>query len=337
MKGNEKTMVIGCDISKEKIDVAYMDKPTKEVVLRKVVRNSKRGFKEIIKSLAGKKPIKRKESFHVVLEATGNYHLRFIGYLEQEGISYSVINPLKIKRYGQSKMLRIKSDKADAELIALYGAEQSPKESKSLEEYRRRLKSYTTVRASYVKQLTAMRNLLHSQRISGQSDERILRRIKSTIKGLKKVIKKLDKEMEEIIKGSGVRDVYERLLSIKGIGKVTAIGIIAYLGDLRDFKSSKQVASYIGITPKIMQSGKSLNNSLGITKQGNSRLRTLFYLASLSASRSNNACKSLYKRLLSRGKQKKTALIAVSNKLVRQVFAIVKHERVFQNDYVCNA
>jgi transposase len=128
-------------------------------------------------------------------------------------------------------------------------------------------------------------------------------------------------------------DTYKNILSIKGIGPKTASGVIAYLGDLSNFDSYKKIASYIGITPAIKESGKTLKKTTGITKQGNSTLRTLFYLAALSASKSNLACKELYQRLLAKGKRKKTALIAIANKLIKQLFAIVKFNRTFINNY----
>ncbi|MCB9257797.1 MAG: transposase [Ignavibacteriales bacterium] len=84
------------------------------------------------------------------------------------------------------------------------------------------------------------------------------------------------------------------------------------------------------------ESGRSLKKTSGITKQGNSTLRTLLYLSALSASKYNHACKELSQRLLTKGKKKKTALIAVANKLIKQLFVIVKSNSIFINNYNLN-
>ena len=70
---------------------------------------------------------------------------------------------------------------------------------------------------------------------------------------------------------------------------------------------------------------RSYRGKSNISKKGNSYLRNLLYMSALTAARLNKQCKLLYERLLSKGKTKKEALIAVLNKLVRQIFAVVKH------------
>jgi transposase len=120
---------------------------------------------------------------------------------------------------------------------------------------------------------------------------------------------------------------------IKGIGPRTALGLLGYCGDLRGFQRAKQLVAYIGINSGIYQSGGRLLGTSSISKQGPRRLRCLFYLAALSASQHNRRCRLLYERLLKKGKPKKVALIAVANKLGRQVFAVVKSQGPYQDDY----
>jgi len=195
------------------------------------------------------------------------------------------------------KMLRLKTDKADAMIIAQYGIEQEPKPHRPLTTAQKELKALGTVRNHLIKQRTMTKNLLHSHNLLSDSTKESNSAIKSTLKTFNAEIKKLDDKIEALIK-EHYNYTYSKLLSIKGIGPKTASGTIAYLGDLSNFESHKQMASFIGITPAIRQSGKSLNKTTGITKQGNANLRTLFYLAALSATRSNAACIELYNRLL---------------------------------------
>jgi transposase len=229
-------------------------------------------------------------------------------------------------------MIRLKTDKVDAKTIARYGIEQNPTAYKPLTEPQKEIKSLRTVLSNLIKQRTMTKNLLHSQKLLSTSNKESIKAIKNILRTLDKQIKTLEVQIENLIKDH-FNETYKNILSIKGIGPKSAIGIIAYLGDLSNFDSYKQIASYIGITPAIKESGKSIKKTVGITKQGNSTLRTLFYLAALSASKYNQGCKLLYDRLLANGKRKKTALIAVANKLVKQLFAIVKFNRTFINNY----
>ena len=324
---DDKKIIIGCDISKEKIDIASVTKEnnSKKVIIlsEKTFPNTLKGYKAIIASY---------NNFHIVIEATGNYHVKFTDFLEKNNITYSIVNPLIIKRYAQMKMMRFKTDKADARIIALYGIEQNPKSRKALTEVQESLKSLTTVRNNLIKQRTMTSNLLHSQKLLPKADKEAIKAIKAVLRNLNKQIEKIERKMKEVIK-EHYENTYRQITSIKGIGEKTAMAIIAYWGDLSGFDSPKQLASFIGITPMIRQSGKSLNKTSGISKRGNARLRTLFYLAALSASKYNIACKEFYERLLEKGKQKKTALIAVVNKLLKQLFAIVKKGGIFINGY----
>jgi transposase len=324
----ENKIILGCDLSKDKTDIASIEKQNKnKVVSEKTYSNSIKGFRNIIKPYSS-----MTDKLHIVLEATGNYHIKFTDFLESKNIIFSIVNPLIIKRFAQMKMIRLKTDKVDAKVIAKYGIEQHPKPHKPITKAQKQLKSLTTVRNHLIKQRTMTKNLLHSQELLSDVDTDALKAIKSDLRTLNLQIKKLDNKIETLTK-EHYNKTYTKILSIKGIGTKTASGSIAYLGDLSNFETHKQIASFIGITPSIRQSGKSLNKTAGITKQGNANLRTLFYLAALSASKYNRACKELYLRLLAKGKQKKTALIAVANKLIKQMFAIVKFNRTYISNY----
>ena len=327
MKEKKEVIVIGCDISKDKIDIAVIEKGNNKILSEKTYSNNIKGYKNIIKQYSSS--IK---NLHVVIEATGNYHIKFIDFLEESKVKFSIVNPLIIKRYSQMKMLRLKTDKVDAKIIAQYAVEQNPSEYKPLSEAQKEIKSLRTVLSNLIKQRTMTKNLLHSQKLLSNINKDSIKAIKFVLRTLDKQIKSLEKQIENLIK-KHFNEIYKNVLSIKGIGPKTASGIIAYLGDLSNFESYKQIASFIGITPAISESGKSKKKTTGITKQGNSTLRTLFYLAALSASKYNQACKELYERLLAKGKMKKTALIAVANKLIKQLFAIVKANSIFINNY----
>lgn len=330
MKEKKEVIVIGCDISKDKIDTAAIKKVNNNILLEREYSNNIKGYKNIINKYGS-----LSNNLHFVMESTGNYHIKFISYLESKSVKFSVINPLTLRRYSQMKMLRIKTDKVDARTIAYYGIEQNPNPYKPLSDQQKKIKSLRTVLNNFTKQRTMNKNLLHSQELLDHDNKESLKSIRAVIKSLNNQIKNLEEQITKLIK-EHYNSTYNSLISITGIGTKTSSGIIAYLGDLSNFDSYKQIASYVGITPSIKESGRSLKKTSGITKQGNSTLRTLLYLSALSASKYNHACKKLYERLLAKGKKKKTALIAVANKLVKQIFVIVKSNSTFINNYNIN-
>ena len=100
------------------------------------------------------------------------------------------------------------------------------------------------------------------------------------------------------------------------------------------FENASQLCSYAGITPTIRESGSSVRGRSRISKVGNRKLRNLLFLCSFNACKHNKACQAIYQRIVNKGKSKKLALIAVTNKLLKQCFAIAKSGRPYDQTYV---
>ncbi|MDR2887292.1 MAG: transposase [Bacteroidales bacterium] len=115
------------------------------------------------------------------------------------------------------------------------------------------------------------------------------------------------------------RENFEKLQSIPSIGKKTAITLIALTQNMQNFDSARQPDAYFGLCPRIYQSVTSVNLKAKICKMDMSMVRKLLYMCSLSAKKSNRACRELYDRLTAKGKQRKLALIVVANKLCSQL------------------
>lgn len=113
----------------------------------------------------------------------------------------------------------------------------------------------------------------------------------------------------------------------------TALLLIVLTDGFTKFENSAQLCSYAGITPTERTSGSSVRGRSRISKVGNRKLRNLLFLCSFSACKHNTACKAQFERIVNKGKSKKLALIAVSNKLLRQAFAVVKSGVPYNSDY----
>ena len=124
------------------------------------------------------------------------------------------------------------------------------------------------------------------------------------------------------------------LTSIKGIGNTLASALIVATGGFTYFTSAKQISRFLGLCPTYQQSGTSVNIKGHINRNGDTHLRSQLYIAALSSLRCNTACKEMYDRLRSNGKPGKVALVAITNKLIRQAFAVVNNNQPYIDGYV---
>lgn len=316
----QTNLVVGIDVSKQKIDVAL---PNKEKYLSQQYSNDEKGFKQLLRALP--------PGAHCIMEVTGVYYLRAATFLYLKGIKVSVINPLVIKRFSQMRLLRTKTDKADAIMIAEYGKTEHPELWKPNENYLLELQQLEAVLEQYGRQRTALRNQQEAFSQSVVSNKLAMQSINQSLRHLEKQCARVENRMKELITEQH-HDLLKRLSSIPGIGDKTAIMLIVITGGFKKFENSRQLSSYIGICPRIVESGTSVRGKAKICKLGMSRMRRLIYLCTWSAIECNQTCKQMYERLITKGKPKMVALIAVANKLLKQAFAIAKS----QNNYIQN-
>jgi transposase len=110
--------------------------------------------------------------------------------------------------------------------------------------------------------------------------------------------------------------------------------LIVISGGFTKFSNAKQLSSYVGLSPRIFESGTSVKGKARICKMGMSRIRAMLYVCSWSAIKCNKACKELYQRLLGQGKSRRLALIAVANKLLKQTFAIATKGTFYEEKFL---
>jgi len=316
---NKDKEIFGIDISKDFFDVYTSSGKSLQY------ENTPGGFRSFRKLLSAKA--------HCVMEATGYYHYRLAGYLSKEKIRVSVVNPLSVKRFIQMKLSRIKTDKSDAKMICLYGESQ-----RELQIWRpsddNQMESLQIVRLldQYTKQTTALKNKIHGEEVLGKPSKIVLRSLKRSLRNLQKEQAMLEEALITLVEQDH-RDMLARLGTIPGMGRKTAILMLVLTDGFTKFETASQLCSFCGITPVIKQSGSSVRGRPRISKMGNQKLRNLLFLCSFTASRHNKACADIYQRIVNKGKSKKLALIAVSNKLVKQAFAIATSGLCYDENY----
>jgi len=150
-----------------------------------------------------------------------------------------------------------------------------------------------------------------------------------TIASYDRFIDKLDAEMVRHLE----QIPYSRvILSLKGIGSVTAAGLIGEVGDFTKFGTISEVMKLAGLDLYEVSSGKH-RGKLRISKRGRPLMRKLLYLAALSTVRKGGVMHEWYQRALSRGMKKTMALVAVSRKLLGVIFALVRDHSVYVENY----
>jgi len=316
---------IGIDVSMNTVDVVRYDgKFTKNTQYKNTVEGFQKLEDEISKGDTSETII--------TMEATGIYHLQAAYYFSEKGYTVSVVNPLIIKRYSEMKMLRAKTDSVDARTIAEYGFHEKPwyfiQKDDGRDHIVQLLKQIDALHAMQ----TENRNRLHALQRIPHADIRTLEIYQEIDTMLKQKEQEAEQRIDTIAKEL-YADVYKSLLDIPGVGKRLAALILGFFGEFENFNNAKQVSSFIGLNPSANQSGVSVHGRGVISKKGNRYMRKIFYMAALSAKKYNKTCKEQYDRLLSNGKCKKVALVAVANKLARQIFAIVKNGRIYEPCY----
>jgi len=316
---NKSTIFVGIDISKDVFDVY----DSREGHLQ--FPNDVSGFRSFTKGLT---PL-----HWCVMEATACYHYQLALFLFENGINVSVMNPLVVKRFIQMKLNQVKTDKSDARMICQYGQEQSLELWRPDPEYVEECKMLQTVTQLYFKQTTAIKNKLHALDSKGHAKGKMIRSLRRQLKQLQKEIKLLETEMESLIK-TNEPELFTRITSIPGIGKKTAILLIITTNSFKDFESCRQISSFLGLAPNERSSGSSIRGRSRISKTGNPMVRNHLFLCSFTASVHNPQCKALYDRIVSKGKSKKLALIAVCNKLIKQAYGIAKSGLPYDRNYM---
>jgi transposase len=143
---------------------------------------------------------------------------------------------------------------------------------------------------------------------------------------LRSRIRQLDKDLGATI---GKHDVGSLLLTIDGIGDITASRLIAELGDPAQFRDAAALAAYVGVVPAISQSGKRRPVRAAISHMGNVDLRAKLWMPVITAVRRNAWLKRFYDGLIARGKPAKLALIAAMRKLLSAIHSVAKHRQPF--------
>ncbi len=288
---------VGVDTGKSKLDI-YI----RPLDIFFTVSNDEKGIREAIKT------IKKYQPQRIVIEATGRLEMPFILACSKAQLPFVIANPVHIKRFAGAIGRRAKTDKLDAELIAHYSEAIQPKLSQLKPEIMRFMSDLVARRHQILSMQTMEKNRLQ------QLPKNLRSTIKPVLTTFKNQIEKIEKLIMTLIeKIPEYQNKNALLQSVPGIGKVAAASIISNVPEL-GYINNKQAAALIGVAPINRESGRYKGKR--VIQGGRAQVRTVLFMAMMSAMQSNPVFKSTYQRLLEAGKPKKVAIIACVRKMV---------------------
>jgi transposase len=315
--------VLGIDVSKDSLDVVLVGGGRQ---VHKVFANSAVGHDHLHNWLVAQ----RLRPVHVCLEATGQYGEGVAEYLHQRGYPVSVVNPARIKHYGESKLHCNKTDKADAALIAEFCQKEKPplwaplpEDVKHLRALVRRLDDLQT---AYRQE--------HNRSLAGEKDAWVLEDLRLHLDYLQARIRAARQAIQQHIEQHPIlKSQQELLISIPGIGKLTAARLLAEIGDISAFEDAPQLAAYVGLNPKGSQSGSSVHKKAHVSKEGRAFLRYILYMPAIVARKHNPVIREFCERLADKRLAEMAIVVAAMRKLIHIVFGVLKNQRPFDPDY----
>ena len=307
------TIVVGIDVSKDRLDVAV--RPSGEAF---AVERNAAGLDRLIERLRMLSP------YIVALEATGGFETVAAAAMAAAGLPVVVVNPAQIRAFAKAVGQRAKTDPIDAIVIAHFAEATRPAPRPLPDEATRFLADLIARRRQIIEMIGAER-----QREKRTTMPRLRKSIRRVIGLLEKELSSLDGDIDDAVRGSPAwREKEDLLASVPGVGTTIARTLIAELPELGRL-NRKQIAALAGLAPFTRQSGQWKGRSF--IGGGRSAVRTALFMGALVAMRHNPVLKGFFERLRLAGKPKMVAIIAVARRLLTILNAVVRDNKRWQN------
>jgi len=308
---------VGIDVSKAYLDGAIWHDDQSQTLGR--FSNDELGFSQLAQNIA--QYVAEGQPIHLILEPTGGYELKLVGYAYQQQWLVSLPNPKQVRDWGKGIGQRAKTDPLDAHLLTRYGAERHPHpqhplsdEIKTLDSLLKRQDDLAQMRRQELNRLQA----LHTQ---PDLSLQVCSSIEHIIAVLEAELLKLEQQIKQFFKQHpALKQQLDQLRQVPGIGPKIAPFILVLFHRWQTLTEGqgtpKQLTAYLGLDPQPFRSGSSVFKRSTISRMGNTHLRCLLYMGALGGIRGHNPLRDFYQRLVGRGKAKKLALVAAARKIL---------------------
>ena len=303
-----KTIVnVGVDVGKHFLDICIHEKQ-----LYWQEDNTLEGIKRILKRLS------HYQVERLVMEATGRYEFELAQAAHGKGLPVCIAKPLSVRRYAGAVDQLAKTDKIDAAIIAQFAAVIQPRVTPQKSKNLIAIKNLITRRRQLINLRTQEMNRI---KIMGKDLEISCRRIIRTLDAeIKRMEKRLASHVEQQAEWTEKQII---LKSAPGVGDALIYTLLADLPELGTL-NNREISSLVGVAPINRDSGR-LRGKRRI-QGGRAAIRTVLYMATLSATQCNPVIKAFYKKLVAQGKHKKVALTACMRKFIIILNTMVKNK-----------
>jgi transposase len=327
---------VGIDISKTWFDAAVIKADHPYQSMHNQFSQSPDGFKKMAKWLQQQDVLLNSETLFC-MEYTGIYNAGLVNFLVEQKVQLWVEMPLRIKK--SSGFERGSDDKTSAIKIAGYAfryqdkmqlwrpVDSSIEKIKNLIAQRDRIVNAITQLTVPVKELSECGCNKEAKELE-KLQRSPLKALEKTKEAIEQLIVKTARQDTEITKK------IEQVQSIKGIGPVTAVALLAYTKGFTTFSNAKQLACYCGVVPFAKRSGTSIRFKPTVSPHANKKLKKLLHLCALSAITNDKEMQTYFERKVTEGKNKMSVINAVRNKLIQRVFAVIRDDRFYEENYV---
>ena len=331
----KKFLFIGIDFSKSKFDVTLLETIEQTSFVQEWFENDSKGYKTFLKRVSKQSKIKR-ETWLFCGEHTGLYSRGLSEFLTKKGLFVWLENPLQIKCSWGIK--RAKNDIIDSIEIARYALRFQDKATayKPVDKKTDSLRLLFSYRERLVKIKVALEVSANEMRRVINRDETargIFEDSNREIERLKNKIETIEKKMHKIIMDSEMRENYLLMVSIKGVGMLTAVSLLVRTNNFVSFENARQLACYCGCAPFGNQSG-TVDKGNHISRLANKDLKVLLTLCARSAALHNKELSAYYRRKIAGGKKDRVVINNIRNKLIQRIFAVVKHKTPYRQNYL---
>ncbi|WP_411959049.1 IS110 family transposase [Pseudomonas sp. s4] len=306
---------VGVDVAKKSFDIAT-PLPNGKTRTKAKLSNDPGGFKQFSDWLERH----AEPGAWIVMEATGTYHEALAEHCHNQGYRVCILNPAVIAKFADVELRRVKTDKADAKVIAAYGQQKAA----SLRQWEPEPPAQRRLRA-LVRRLDDLKEMrqMEQNRLDVAQDA-VQQSIQDVIGHITEELEKTRKAIEQTIDDDpDLRKRRDLITSIDGLGDTTATLLLAELGDPLKYQSSSAIVAFSGLNPVVQQSGEFIGQST-ISRTGASRLRAGLWMSGTVSIRYNPVVKALAERLNSRHKAYKQIVCAAMRKLLHLVYGVVK-------------
>jgi transposase len=303
---------VGIDVSKHSLEWAAAPEGKIQHVL-----NEPRPIAALVHHLVSLGPER------IVVESTGGYERRLVAKLAEAGLPVVVVNPRRVRSFGEGMGMLAKTDAIDARLLALFGEKVRPPIRPILQGRDRLLADFVARRRQIVALIVAEK----SRRDTASAPVRRL--MAPLLRQLESHLAKLDAKLEAVLLEDVERaELHELLQTVPGVGPGVARTLLVDLPELGQL-GRREIASLVGVAPFARDSGKA--RGVRRIRGGRASVRTVLYLAAMNAARFNPVMRALYQRLRQAGKPPKLAFVAVARKLLTILNAIAREKTVWQS------